>query len=82
MDFIILAKFNLLSENAFNMVKAKILLFGKESSLSFPNNKSLDTSELESFADNKLNLNLVEMLISVFHVAKNIMATEENAGNQ
>ena len=64
------------------MVKAKILQFGKERSMSFPNDKSLDANKLVAFADDKLNLELGEMVISVFHVAENIMGKTENAGNQ
>ena len=50
--------------------------------MSFPNNTSLDTSKLGAFADDKLNLDVVEMMISVFHVAENIMGKGQNAGNQ
>ena len=65
---IILATLNLSSANAFNLVKAKILLFGK------------GLTKLKAFADNKINV--TEKLKFVLDVVENIMGKGENAGYQ
>ena len=49
---IILASLNLSSANAFSMVKAKVLSFGKEL-----NDSILDWSKLKAFAHERINVN-------------------------
>ena len=50
---IILATFNLSSANAFNLVKAKILLFVK--GLTFTKQQKFRLYQIEAFADDSLN---------------------------
>ena len=47
---------------------------------SFPNNKILDKSKLKAFTDDELNV--AEVMISVFHKIENTVGKGESAGYQ